>query len=80
MTIPKHILLKIKKIEQLGLALQDYEKELYDWIESKGINPEYDEPEGDLSLDNCLDFLFHSHNGNDLIKYLELYQKEGKKQ
>lgn len=64
MKIPKEILKAIHNVEELGQQLAIEEKVVYNWIEKHGINPED-------GWDNELDFLFHSHDGSDLIKRLE---------
>lgn len=64
MKVPKRVKNLIKQIEVEGYYLAQLEKELYDWIESKEIDVS-----GEIDL--FLEFLFHSHNGDDLIKYLE---------
>lgn len=65
MTIPKNILSTIKDIEELGSKLSLCERELYKFLE-ENYNDVYNE------LEQELDFLFHSHDGSDLIDRLKL--------
>lgn len=63
MNIPQRVLRCINLIEKHGFRFERLEKELYEWLELKKINPE--------KLDTELDILLHDHSGTQLIKKLE---------
>lgn len=68
MKVPKHIKDLIKCIEKTSLDLKTQERELYTWLDSKGINTDFYDND---SVDNELHSLFEFGNGNSLVEKLE---------
>lgn len=74
MKIPNNVKFLINEIEEEGKRFSSLEKDLYDWLESVGINPEQDTPnKNGECIDMALEFLLHNNDGSDLIKFLQNY-------